>query len=370
MTIPVFDLARNVASIRAEVDAVIAEVLDSGWFILGKRVAAFEREFAEYVGVPGAVGVGNGTEAITLGLLALGVGRGDEVITVANAGVPPVAAVEATGARAIVVDVEPDTQTLDPSCTERAITPRTKVILAVHLYGGAADMEALGALARGRGLKLMEDCAQAHGGAWRGRRLGTFGDAAAFSFYPTKNLGAFGDGGAVASSDPSVLERVRLLRVYGWRSQYLSEIKGVNSRLDELQAAILSVKLRHLDAWNAARRGLAARYDAGLRGVETPKVRAGTEHVFHLYVVRCARRDELRAHLAEQGLGPGIHYGLPTHLQPASENLDLPRGSLPETERAADEVLSLPLYPELEPAEVDRVIAAVNGFTSGRLRGA
>jgi dTDP-4-amino-4,6-dideoxygalactose transaminase len=362
MTIPVFDLARQVAAIRTEVDAAIGAVLDSGRFILGRHVEAFEREFAEYLGVPATVGVGNGTEAITLGLRALGVGRGDEVITVANAGVPPVAAVEATGARAVVVDVDPATHTLDVTLAERAITGRTKAILVVHLYGGAADIEGLLDLTRRRAIKLMEDCAQAHGATWAGRRLGGFGDAAAFSFYPTKNLGAYGDGGAIASRDPAVAERARLLRAYGWREQYTSEIKGYNSRLDELQAAVLSIKLRHLDGWNSARRALAARYSAGLRGVEAPFVRPGSEHAFHLYVVRAPRREELRAYLAERGIGTGVHYGLPTHLQPAYEDLDLGPGSLPETEQSAREVLSLPLYPELRPAELDRVIRLVNEF--------
>jgi dTDP-4-amino-4,6-dideoxygalactose transaminase len=364
MSIPVFDLARQVAAIRSEVDSAVAEVLDSGWFILGQQVEAFEREFAEYLGVAGTVGVGNGTDAISLGLRALGVRPGDEVISVANAGVPPVAALEATGARAVLVDVDPRRLTIDPERVERAISARTRAILAVHLYGGAADVEVLGELARRRGLKLLEDCAQAHGARWQGRRLGSFGDAAAFSFYPTKNLGAFGDGGAVASNDPAVLERVRLLRVYGWRRQYHSEIKGLNSRLDELQAAVLRVKLRHLDDWNAARRALAARYQAGLQGVERPALAAGVEHVYHLYVVRSSQRDALRTYLGEHGVGTGIHYGEPTHLQPAYEDLDLGPNSLPETERAACEVLSLPIYPELEPAEVDRVIEVINAFVA------
>jgi dTDP-4-amino-4,6-dideoxygalactose transaminase len=362
--VPVFDLARQVAAIRGEVDAAIAEVLDSGWFVLGQQVERFEQELADYLGVPAAVGVGNGTEAITIGLQALGVGPGDDVITVANAGVPPVAAVERAGARPLLVDVEPTYHSLDPELAKRAITPRTKAILAVHLYGGAADLGGLLEVCRRHGLKLMEDCAQAHGATWQGRRLGSIGDAASFSFYPTKNLGAYGDGGAVVSTDPEVLERARLLRMYGWRTQYASEIKGGNSRLDELQAAVLRVKLRRLDAWNTARRALAARYESGLRGVERPAVRPASEHVYHLYVVRAADRDRLKADLAERGIGTGIHYPRPTHLQPAYADLGLAAGSLPETERAATEVLSLPIYPELEPAEVDRVIEAVNALTS------
>lgn len=367
MTIPVFDLARQIASIRDEIDAAIAEVVRSGWFILGRRVEAFEHEFAEYLGVPAAVGVGNGTEAISIALRAVGVGPGDEVISVANAGVPPIAAIEAIGARPVLVDVEPEYQTLDPSQVERAITPRTRAILAVHLYGGAADLEALADLARRRGLRLIEDCAQAHGATFQGRRVGSFGDAACFSFYPTKNLGALGDAGAVVSRDPAVAERARLLRVYGWRQQYVSELKGINSRLDEIQAAVLSVKLRYLDQWNAARRRLAERYTARLRGVQTPRVRPGAEHVYHLYVVRTPRRDALRAFLAERGVGTGLHYALPTHLQPAYRDLGVQAGSLPVTEQQAAEVLSLPLYPELTPAEVDRVIDLVNEFTAASL---
>jgi dTDP-3-amino-3,4,6-trideoxy-alpha-D-glucose transaminase len=370
MTIPVFDLRRQIASIRTEVDAAFNEVLDSGWFILGRRVEAFEEEFAEYLGVPAAVGVASGTDAISIGLEALGVGPGDEVICTANAGVPPIAAVEATGARAVLVDVDPLSQTLDVAQLERVVTARTKAVLAIHLYGGAADLDGLLDLCQRRGLKLIEDCAQCHGATWHGRRLGSIGDAAAFSFYPTKNLGAYGDGGAVVSRDVGVAERARLLRNYGWRQQYASEIKGSNSRLDELQAAVLSVKLRHLDDWNAARRERAARYDSGLRGVQTPTVRPQSEHVYHLYVVRAEHRDELRAHLAAGGVGTGVHYALPVHLQPAYQNLGLGPGSLPETERSASEVLSLPLYPELTSDEIDRVIQLVNGFVSEHCHGA
>jgi dTDP-3-amino-3,4,6-trideoxy-alpha-D-glucose transaminase len=353
-----------VAAIRAEVDAAIAEVLDSAWFVLGKQVETFEREFAEYLEVPGTLGVANGTDALRIALQALGIGPGDEVVTVANAGIYAVATVDAVGARPVPVDVDPATHAIDPALGERAITPRTKAILLVHLYGGAADLDALGDLARRRGLFLVEDCAQSHGARLHGRRLGSFGDVATFSFYPTKNLGAYGDGGAIAARDPAVLERVRMIRQYGWTRQYHSEIKGLNSRLDELQAAILRVKLRHLDDWNAARRALAARYDAGLRGVEPPTARPDSEHAYHLYVVRSSRRDELRAHLADRGIGTGIHYPEPAHLQPAYDELDLGPGSLPETERAAREVLSLPIYPELEPGEVERVIQAVNDFSS------
>lgn len=362
MNIPVFALSRQVAAIRPEVDRAIAEVLDSGWFIMGRQVEAFEREFAEYLGVGGVVGVANGTDALRLALLALQVGPGDEVITVANAGIYAVATIDAVGARPIPVDIDPATHTIDPAAVARAVSPRTKAILLVHLYGGVADLDAILALASQRGLSVIEDCAQSHGATLHGRRVGSFGDVATFSFYPTKNLGAYGDGGAVAARDPAVLDRLRLLRNYGWRQQYLSEIKGTNSRLDELQAAVLRVKLRHLDDWNAARRALAARYTADLRGVVTPVERPDSSHVYHLYVARAPRRNELRAYLQERGIGTGVHYPLPAHLQPAYEELDLGRGSLPETERAAEEIVSLPLYPELRDDEVDRVIRLVNEF--------
>jgi dTDP-4-amino-4,6-dideoxygalactose transaminase len=260
----------------------------------------------------------------------------------------------------VLVDVDPRTHTIDVEQAERAVSPRTKAILAVHLYGGAADLEALASLKRRHSLKLVEDCAQAHGARWDGRRLGSFGDAAAFSFYPTKNLGAYGDGGAIASSDPTVLDRARLLRMYGWRQQYWSEIRGVNSRLDELQAAVLRAKLLWLDRWNSARRALAARYQAGLRGLGLPSAYRSCEPVHHLYVVRSQRRDELRSALAARGIGTGLHYATPVHLQPAYLDLAAGPGSLPETERAAGEVLSLPMYPELTEGEVDLVIGEVN----------
>jgi dTDP-4-amino-4,6-dideoxygalactose transaminase len=362
VTIPVFDLARQVAAIRPEVDRAVAEVLDSSWFILGRQHDAFEAEFAAYLDLPAVVGVANGTEALRIALLALEIGPGDEVITVANAGIYAVATVDAVGARAVLADVDPRSHTIDAGQIRRLVTARTRAILLVHLYGGVADLDAVLEIAAEHGLRVIEDCAQAHGARLHGRPVGGFGDLATFSFYPTKNLGAYGDAGAIGARDPALADRVRLLRNYGWRRQYLSEIKGGNSRLDELQAAILRVKLRHLDGWNAARRALAARYDAGLRGVERPFARSDSEHVYHLYVVRAERRDQLRSHLAEQGVGTGVHYPLPAHLQPAYQDLDLAPGSLPETERAAEQVVSLPLYPELRADEVDRVIALVNEF--------
>ncbi|HEX7592783.1 MAG TPA: DegT/DnrJ/EryC1/StrS family aminotransferase, partial [Anaerolineae bacterium] len=251
--IPFFDLTKQYESIRAEIDDATARVLKGGWFILGPEVAAFEKEFAAYIGAAHALGVGSGTEAIHLALLALGIGAGDEVITVPNTAVATVAAIELTGARAVLCDVRADSMLIDVEKLERAITPRTKAIIPVHLFGQSADLDPILKLSRARNIFVLEDCAQAHGATYRGKRVGAYGDIAAFSFYPTKNLGAYGDGGAIVTHDAQLAERVNLLRQYGWRERYTSDIKGMNSRLDELQAAVLRVKLRHLDAWNAAR---------------------------------------------------------------------------------------------------------------------
>jgi dTDP-4-amino-4,6-dideoxygalactose transaminase len=362
--VPLNALAPGVEAIRAELDAAIGRVLASGRFLLGEETSAFEREFAAYHGPTlHGVGVGSGTDALRIGLQALGVGEGDEVLVPANAGVPPVAAVVAAGARPVFGDVDPATDGLDPAEVGRRATPRTRAVLVVHLYGRAAAIRELAAEAGRRGLRLLEDCAQAHGARTAGQPVGTFGDAAAFSFYPTKNLGALGDGGLVLSADPAVAERARLLRMYGWRTRYVSELVSGVSRLDELQAAVLRVKLRHLDDRNRARRRLAARYRAGLHGlgrVSLPEDR--DDHVYHLFVARTERRDRLRAFLAERGVGTDVHYPLPVHLQAPYARFGGGAGSLPVTERLAREVVSLPLYPELAPADVDYVVAQVRAF--------
>jgi dTDP-4-amino-4,6-dideoxygalactose transaminase len=355
-------LAPGVRSMRSELDEAIGRVLDRGWFVMGPELEAFESAFAAYhaSGLQ-AVGVGTGTDALRIGLNALGVGEGDEVLVVANAGIPPVAAVVASGARAVFCDVDPITQTLDAEEIERRMTPRTRAVLVVHLYGQPAAMADIVERARRHGLKVLEDCAQAHGARLDGRMVGTFGDAAAFSFYPTKNLGALGDGGALLTGDPSVAERARLLRMYGWRSRYQSEIHSTVSRLDEVQAAVLGVKLGHLEQWNAARRAIAARYRAGLDGVvDLPPA----EGVFHLFVIRSGARDALRAYLAEQGVGTDVHYPVPAHLQPPYA--PQPGVALPLTERLAGEVLSLPIYPELAQADVDYVVDRVRAFFARR----
>jgi dTDP-4-amino-4,6-dideoxygalactose transaminase len=356
--VPFNVLAPGVRSIRAELDAAIARVLDSGWFLAGPEVEAFERELAAYHGTNfETVGVGTGTDALRIGLLALGIESGDEVLVVANAGVPPVAAVVAAGARPVFCDVDPRTHTLDPVEIDRRVSRRTKAVLVVHLYGQPANMREVVERARRYGLKVLEDCAQAHGARCEGRLVGTWGDAAAFSFYPTKNLGALGDGGALLTADAHAADRARLLRQYGWRQKYVSELHSTVSRLDEIQAALLRVKLGHLDAWNVTRRRLAERYRAGL-----PESLGLPPHdgVFHLFVVQTRAREDLRRHLADHGVSTDVHYPLPAHRQlPYAAYAG---GTLEHTERLAHEVLSLPLYPELPDESVDYVCQVIAGY--------
>lgn len=353
---------------RGEIDAAIRTVLDSNRYVLGEEVRAFEAELAAFLGAGHAVGVGSGTEALHLALLACGVGRGDEVITVAHTAVATVAAIELAGAAPVLVDIEPATFTMDPRRLEAAIGPRTRAVVPVHLYGHPAELAAIVEIAHRHGVRVVEDCAQAHGATYRGRRVGTWGDLACFSFYPTKNLGALGDGGMVVTSDAGLAERVRLLREYGWAERYVSHLAGTNSRLDELQAAVLRVKLRHLDADNAARARLAAAYEAGLggTGLVLPTTAPDRSHVFHLYVVRCPRRDELLGELRANGVGALVHYPVPVHLQPAYHDRLRGSGDLPQTERAAREVLSLPIYPELEASDVQAVIELIRRLEGGR----
>jgi dTDP-3-amino-3,4,6-trideoxy-alpha-D-glucose transaminase len=364
VAVPLLDLKRQYVSIKGEIDAAVTRVLEGGWYILGEEVAAFEREFAAYCGVAHAIGVGSGTDALRLALAACGVGPGDEVITVSHTAVATVTAIELVGARPVLVDIDPTRYTLDPALLEAAITPRTHAVVPVHLYGCPADLDPIMEVARAHDLVVVEDCAQAHGAEYRGRRVGSWGRIAAFSFYPTKNLGACGDGGLVATDDPELAEQARLLRQYGWQERYVSSLKGLNSRLDELQAAILRVKLRHLDAWNERRRVLAGLYNDRLAGcgVILPNEPENAWHVYHLYAVRHPRRDELRAFLRQRGIGSSIHYPVPVHLQPAYHDLGRGGGSLPAAEAAAQEVLSLPLYPELDEQDLAAVADAVIAF--------
>lgn len=362
--IPFLELTSQFRAIEPEVRAAIDRVLARGWYVLGEEVEAFEAAFARYLGVEHAVGVGSGTDAIQLALIAAGIQPGDDVITAANTCVPTVAGIAAAGARPVLVDADPDTLTMDTASIAGAITPRTRAVVPVHLYGHPCDMEPIMRLAKDRGLRVVEDCAQAHGATYRGGRCGTFGHAAAFSFYPSKNLGAYGDGGAVATSERAIAERVRRLRSYGQTDRYRSELQGVNSRLDEIQAAILSAKLPHLDAWIEARRRLARAYDDLLdeAGVRLPHEADWAESAWHLYVIRTKRRDALRAHLENEGIGTQIHYPIPVHLQPAYEGLGYPEGAFPVAEAACREVLSLPLYPELDSSAVDEVAKAIGAF--------
>ena len=363
-TIPFVDLKATYHRLQPEIDAAVSAVLKSGWYILGAEVSAFEAEFASYLGVDHVCSVASGTDALLLALRACGIGEGDEVVTVSHTAVATVAAIELCGAEPRLVDVAPDSLTLDPAGFGAAITPRTMAVIPVHLYGAPADMDAILAIARENGLAVIEDCAQAHGTFYKGRLVGTMGDAAAFSFYPTKNLGASGDGGAVATNRPDVAERLYLLRQYGWRERYISEIPGTNSRLDELQAAILRVRLRHLNEDNDSRRRLAAAYDRRLAGlpVERPFARPDDRHVYHLYVIRTGVRDGLQAFLQSRGISTAIHYPQPVHLQPAYARLGYSHGSLPVTERVSHTILSLPMYPDLPPEAPATVGEAIAEF--------
>ncbi len=362
--IPVVDIARQDQSIRPETEAAIRRVIDRSQFILNAEVESFEKAFAAYCGVSFAVGVGSGTDALQIALLACGIGPGDEVITVSHTSPATVAAVELTGASAVPVDIDPRRFTMDPRRIAAAFTPRTRALLPVHLYGQPADLGPILEFAARHSLPVIEDCSQAHGARYREKRAGAWGRIAAFSFYPTKNLGAYGDGGAVLTDDPQLAERVRRIRQYGWDAERVSQGKGMNSRLDEIQATILNVKLGRLDEWNTERRRLAALYDNRLavKDLIIPFAAPDSIHVYHTYVIRHPRRDALRAHLAERGIGSSIHFPLPVHLHPGFSNLAGFSGSLPETEAAAREVLTLPLFPGMREDELQQVVDAVNSF--------
>jgi len=367
MTVPFVDLARETARLRPQLDEAINRVLVSGRFILTDEDEKFERAFAAYCGTTDAVGVASGTDAITIALLACGVGPGDEVVTAPNTCVPTIVGIERAGATPVLADVDPETYTLDPEQVERRLTSRTRAILPVHLYGQTADLGPLIELAERRNLVVIEDCAQAHGATWNGRRAGSIGRAAAFSFYPTKNLGALGDGGAVVTSDPAVAEQARLLRNYGERTRFEHVLHGLNSRLDGLQAAVLSAKMPSLDAANARRRELAARYSTAFTRAEVvpPTVGAGREHAYHLYVVQVSERDAVRSDLERAGIGTGVHYPRPIHRQPAYTELDT-NGGFPVAERLTERILSLPLSPDHSDAEIDEVATAVVATATSR----
>ncbi len=364
--IPAIDLTRQYQEIKAEVDTAIARVLAKGNFILGEEVEKFEAEFAGYVGARYGVGVSCGTEALCLSLLALGVGRSDEVITAANTAVPTISAITRAGATPVLVDNDPETYTMDMSRLEAAITPRTKAIMPVHLYGNVADMEPLMKVAGRHKLAVVEDACQAHGAGYKGKKVGTIGALGAFSFYPTKNLGCYGDGGMIVTDDTTLAGKLRLLRFYGMadKEKYIHVIDGVNSRLDEIQAAVLRVKLRHLDRWTDLRRARAALYSQLLPcgSLVLPREPPYARHVFHLFVVRAQRREELRTYLESHKIQTLIHYPTPIHLQPVYAQLDLKAGAFPAAEKCAREVLSLPMFPELREEEIERVARAICRF--------
>lgn len=366
--IPLVDLKAQYQSIQADIDSAIRRVIETTAFINGPDVQSFEREFAEFCGAKHAVGVASGTAALQLAMLACGVGPGDEVITVSHTFCATAEAIAQLGARPVFVDIDPDTYTMDPSAAERAITPRTKAILPVHLYGLPADMDAIQSIARKHGLVVVEDAAQAHGASYKGRSVGAMGDAACFSFYPGKNLGAYGDAGAVTTSNEAIARAVSALRDHGRaigpdgkRSKYEHDRVGYGERLDTLQAAILRAKLPHLRAWTERRRAIAQRYRELLRDspIGLPVEPPDTRHVYHLFVVRVSDRRAVQDRLAAKGIDTGIHYPIPLHMQKSFAWLGYREGDLPRTEAAAREILSLPIYPELAPQQQEYVAQAI-----------
>ena len=356
------DLSRHHAPLRAALDAAIARVQDRGHYILGPEVEAFEREFAAYCGTASCVAVANGTDALELALRALDIGAGDDVATVANAGGYATTVIRTVGAAPLYVDIDEGTLLMDPDLLARRITARTRAVVVTHLYGRLANLDAIAAVATARGLALIEDCAQAHGARHGARKAGTSGVIGCFSFYPTKNLGALGDAGALVTSDPVLTAKIKELRTYGWRGKYRNEVEGgMNSRMDELQAAVLCVKLPHLDAWNGRRREIASRYAEAIANPEIVLPPSSPEDVTHLYVVRAKLRDALRAHLAGAGVATDVHYPVPDYRQAAWSG-GAPALCLERTDRACAEVLTLPCYPELTDPEIAAVAAACNSW--------
>ncbi|MEK7641482.1 MAG: DegT/DnrJ/EryC1/StrS family aminotransferase [Patescibacteria group bacterium] len=363
MVIPFFDSQRSWKKIEPEVMAAIKRVLDSGKYILGKEGESLEQEFSAFIGAKYAIAVNSGTDALKIALRALGVQAGDEVITVANTAVPTVSAIRELGATPIFVDTD-HYFTIDTSKIEAAITTKTRAIVPVHLYGNACDMDAIMKIAHKHKLIVVEDCAQSTGTQLNGKTIGSFGNAACFSFYPTKNLGAYGDGGMIVTNSQEVADTCRAMRMYGMKKTYFAEVEGWNSRMDEIQAAILRVKLPLLGAANERRREIAAQYANSIKNPKLilPTERPGAWHTYHLFVIRTADRDTLIKHLEQHSIGHGFHYKHPVHLQTAYEGLGGKKGDLPNTEKAADEIISLPIFPELTDAEVDTVIKALNSF--------
>ena len=355
------DLQAQFRALKPEIDAAVWRVFENAQFILGPAVAAFERDFAAFCRTTEAIGVNSGTSALHLSLLAAGVGAGHEVITVPFTFVATVAAIEYAGAKPVLVDVEPEFLTMDPEKLEAAITPRTKAIIPVHLFGQPADMDPIMAIARKHGLVVIEDACQAHGAEYKGTRCGSIGQLGCFSFYPGKNLGAYGEGGAVVTSDPDLARQIRLLRAWGEETRYEHKFRGFNYRMDGVQGAVLGVKLRHLESWTDARRRNAAAYGRRLAdiAIQLPRERRDVRHVYHLYVVRLQQRDACRERRTEAGVQAGVHYPIPVHLQPAYRDLGYAAGDFPVCEQASREVLSLPMFPELTEAQIDEVALAL-----------
>jgi dTDP-4-amino-4,6-dideoxygalactose transaminase len=363
--VPFVDLSAQYKAIQKAVDEAMADVLRKTDFILGEEVELFEQEFATFCEARHAIGVDSGLSALELILRAYEIGPGDEVITVANTFIATVLAISSVGAKPVLVDADPQTYNMDVTGLEQAITPHTKAVMPVHLYGQPADMDPILEIAHRHGLVVIEDACQAHGARYKGKRVGSLGHAAAFSFYPAKNLGAYGDGGMVVANDERVTQTVRTFRNYGQRAKYDHVVRGYNHRLDTLQAAVLRVKLEHLADWNAARRRHAQQYGALLAQspVACPVEADFAESVYHLYVVRVERRDELQGYLQDQGIATGIHYPLPIHLQPAYQGLGYQPGDFPVSEQCAKRILSLPMYSELESESIDHVAQAIERFT-------
>ena len=364
MKVPFLDVRASYEEIAPELSVATQRVVASGWYLLGEEIAAFEREYAAYVGAKYCVGLGNGLDALHLGLRALGVGSGAEVIVPSNTYIATWLAASYAGARPVPVEPDPRTYNLDPARIEAAITPRTKAILPVHLYGQPADMGPICEIARRHNLVVLDDAAQVHGARYRGRRVGTLADVTAWSFYPGKNLGALGDAGAITTDDEALADQIRTLRNYGSRVKYVNEVPGYNSRLDEIQAAALRVKLAYLDEWNARRARIAARYLTELddAGLVLPHVPEWADPAWHVFVVRSYDRDALQRHLSAAEIGTVIHYPIPPHMQEAYRDLALPQGSFPLSEAIHREVISLPIGPHMTDEQVDAVVAAVREF--------
>jgi dTDP-4-amino-4,6-dideoxygalactose transaminase len=361
--IPFSEVKTQYESIKDEIQEAFEQVVESSWFVLGKNGEAFEKQFASYCNAKFGLGVGSGTEALHLALLACDIQPDDEVITVANTAVPTISAISFARAKPVFVDIDPDSYTMNPKLIEAKITDKTRVILPVHLYGQPADMGPILKLAQKYDLKVIEDACQAHGAEYDGKKVGALGDLGCFSFYPSKNLGAYGDGGMVVTDNPELADRVWMLRNYGQRKRYYHEIKGFNSRLDELQAAFLRKKLKHLNQWNERRRRLAQIYHDNLgNAVVKPIQKNYSYHIYHLYVIRCERREELQQYLMDNEIQTLIHYPVPVHLQQAYQDLNIKPGSLPITEKYAAEILSLPMYPELKDDNVFYIADKINTF--------